>query len=65
MLEAYNDVLTVEELAEILCIGKNGAYDLLSSGAIRAFRIGRNWKIPKESVIEYLRNFSQRQGAVR
>ena len=54
MLEGYDDVLTVEELMEILCIGKNTAYRLLNSGEIRAFTIGRKHKIPKTSIEEYI-----------
>ena len=48
-------LITVEELCEILMIGKNAAYQLLSSGKIKCFRIGRIWKIPRESVDEYIR----------
>lgn len=55
MLEKYNDIITVEELCEILMIGKNTAYILLSSGQIKAFRNGTRWKIPKVAVIEYIR----------
>lgn len=55
MLENYDDLITIDELCEILMIGQNGAYDLLNSKQIRAFRIGRNWKIPRESVITYIR----------
>lgn len=54
MLEEYRDLLTVEDLCEILMIGKNSAYTLLGKGAIPAFRIGRCWKIPKEAVKAYL-----------
>ncbi|MBR6617248.1 MAG: helix-turn-helix domain-containing protein [Oscillospiraceae bacterium] len=49
-----HEILTVEELMELLYIGKNTAYQLLNSGEIRAFRIGRVWKIPKEAVGEYV-----------
>ena len=54
MLDRYRDVLTITELREVLKIGRNAAYDLLNSGAIPAFRIGRNWKIPKEAVKKYI-----------
>ncbi|MBD5168933.1 MAG: helix-turn-helix domain-containing protein [Oscillibacter sp.] len=54
MLEQYDDLITISELREILNIGRNAAYDLLNQGAIPAFRIGRNWKIPKDAVIFYL-----------
>ena len=48
-------LITVEELCEVLMIGKNSAYNLLRSGKIKSFRIGRIWKIPKESLNRYIR----------
>lgn len=55
MLNQYNDVLSIEELCEILKIGRNRAYELLQTEEIKGFRIGRPWKIPKISVEEYLK----------
>ena len=59
MFNDYRDVVTVEELCEMLSIGKNAAYKLLSSGQLKAFRYNRVWKIPKQSVIEYILTQSQ------
>ena len=55
MLEQYQDILTIEELCEILKIGRNRAYELLDTGQIKGFRLGRPWKIPKLSVEHYLK----------
>lgn len=49
-----NDLITVDELCEILMIGKNRAYLLLKSNEISAFKIGRHWKIPRVSVDKML-----------
>ena len=57
MLEQYDDLLSISDTREILNIGRNAVYDLLNRGEISAFRIGRNWKIPKEAVIEYIRQW--------
>ena len=54
MFNEYSDLVTVEELCEMLAIGKNAAYKLLSSGQLKAFKYNRVWKIPKQSVIEYI-----------
>ena len=54
ILEQYPDILTVEELCEVLDIGANAAYQMLNDGSLPAFRIGRRWKIPKESVKEFI-----------
>lgn len=59
MFNNYSDLLTLEDLCEILLIGRNQAYILLSSGTIKALKIGRAWKIPKQSVIDYINSASQ------
>lgn len=54
-LDQYGDILTVNDVCDILRIGKNQAYDLLSSGKLKAFHTSnRTWKIPKKSLTEYL-----------
>ena len=55
MLKNYKDILSVEDLCEILSIGKNTAYRLLKSGEIKSVRIGKVYKIPKEYLINYLK----------
>lgn len=52
--EQYGDLITIEDLCEILSIGKNTAYRLLKENKIKAFQIGRIWKIPKQSVMDYI-----------
>lgn len=54
MLETYDDVLTVEEACEALKAGHNAIYELLNSGKLKAYKNGRIWKIPKESVRRYI-----------
>ena len=49
-----NELITVDELCEILMIGKNMAYRLLNAGEIQCFKINREWKIPRNSVYEYI-----------
>jgi excisionase family DNA binding protein len=48
------EVLNVYELMEQIQVGKNVAYQLLNSGSIKAFRIGRTWKIPRNMVNEFI-----------
>ena len=61
MLEQYEDVMTIADLREVLNIGSNAAYKLLNQGSISAFRIGRTWKIPKQSVIFFINKGSQQE----
>ena len=46
--------LRVEELMPILDIGRNSAYELVRSGTIRSVKIGRQLRIPKQAIIDYL-----------
>ena len=48
--------LRVEDLMPILGIGRNTAYELVRSGQIRNIKIGRQIRVPKEAVIDYLTN---------
>lgn len=54
MFENGYDILTTEEVMELLNIGKNAMYKLLASGDLKAFRVGRNWKIPRKEVDAYI-----------
>lgn len=54
-------VIKVEDLARMLSIGRNTAYELVRSGKIRSVKIGRTYRIPRTAVEEYL-NTSQYGG---
>ena len=53
-LNRYGELLNIGEVMEILGIGKNSAYSLLRSGEIKGFRLTRKWKIPKQSLIDFI-----------
>lgn len=59
MLNEYSEILTVEDVMEILNIGKNAAYDLFRNGEIKCFRLKNRWKVPKQAVIDYINNQSK------
>ena len=52
----YDEILTVEEVSELLYIGRNTTYALLKSGELPGFRIGRVWKIPRQALETYITN---------
>lgn len=54
MFRDYNDVVTIDELAEMLRIGKNVAYKLVNSGEINSFKIGGTHKIPRDSISDFI-----------
>ena len=52
----YSDMIIIDDLCEMLTIGKNTACSLLRTNQIKAFKIGRIWKIPRESVSEFVKD---------
>ena len=46
--------LRVEELMPILGIGRNTAYELVRSGQLRSIRVGRQIRVPKNALIDFL-----------
>jgi excisionase family DNA binding protein len=54
LLNDYGDILNIEDLCEVLLIGKNAAYKLLEEGEIKGFRFGRKWKISKAALEDYI-----------
>lgn len=47
-------ILTVEDLTKVFAVGKNTAYKLIRSGAIYSVRVGRNYRIPRYAITEFL-----------
>lgn len=58
MFENYPDVVTVQEVQQMIRKGRNKVYELLSDDVIKADRRGKNYIIPKYSVIKYLERIS-------
>lgn len=57
MIHSTNDlplILTVSDISEILGIGKNTAYDLVRSGTIKSVRAGRQIRITKSALLDFL-----------
>ena len=63
MLPVSNDealtLLTVDDAAEMLMVGKNRIYELLNQGKIKGMRIGKStWRIPKLSIYKFIKEQS-------
>jgi len=58
MQKGFDDLpllLTVDELAKILRIGRNAAYHLIKDNRICNIRIGRTIRIPRKAIIQFVR----------
>ena len=49
-----NDIISIDELCSILSIGRNAAYSLLNDKKIKAFRIGKVWKVSRMAVEDFI-----------
>ena len=47
-----NELLTVKEAAAYLRVSRVTAWRWCQEGIIPAFRIGRNWRIPRDELLE-------------
>ena len=54
LFEEYPEIVTVFDLMDMLKIGRNLAYRLVRKGDIKCRKVGRDFKITKSAVIEYL-----------
>ncbi|MCD1259748.1 helix-turn-helix domain-containing protein [Paenibacillus athensensis] len=54
MFENYDDVISVDDMCEILAIGRNKAYELLQTGQIKSFKLGKAYRIPKMCIQEFV-----------
>ncbi len=58
MFTSYPDLVNIQELKEMLGIGVTLAYRLVRENTIPSQKIGREYKIPKVNIINYLMNKS-------
>jgi len=50
----YPDILTVQEASELLGVSTKTVYKLLKNGQIEKRAVGREFKIPKINITDYL-----------
>ena len=48
------EILTREEVMEILKIGRSTFYKLLQTGKLKGFKEGNRYKVPLKSIEEYV-----------
>ena len=54
MFREYPEVVTIEDVMEMLGIGRTLAYDIIRNGRLKTVKIGKRYIIPKQSVINFL-----------
>ena len=54
LFDSYPDVVSVDEIQEMLRIGKNAVYQLIKEGTIKSIKVGKRYIVPKKFIIEFL-----------
>lgn len=55
-------LMRVEELMPVLGVGRSTAYELVRSGQIFSIRVGRQFRIPKQALVDFI-NQSDRKNS--
>ena len=61
LFASYPDMLTVEQLAQALNIGRSMAYRLIRTGQVRSMRFGTAIRVPKTALLAAV--FRKNEGA--
>lgn len=48
------NLFTVREVADFLRVHQRTAYRLITGGSIKAIKIGSQWRVPENALMEYL-----------
>jgi len=56
ILKNTSDILTIPEVRDILYIGRNKIYELLSSCELTGFKVGRSWRVSRTALIDFIEN---------
>ena len=54
MFAYYPDIVDIAEMQKMLKISSHLAYELITDGYVPAVKIGRSYRIPKCSIIDYV-----------
>lgn len=54
LIEGYGPLLSLDELSGVLSVEKATAARLCREKKIKAFKCGREWRIPKVALEEYI-----------
>lgn len=61
--QAIQDSRSPEEVADLFRVDVTTIYRWLKSGTLRAFQIGKKWRIPSQEIVEVLEEQRARQRA--
>ena len=54
LFHTYPDVVSIDEIQQMLRIGKNAVYELLKTQKLKSIKVGKRYIVPKKYVIDFL-----------
>ena len=54
MLKEYPDILSVDQVSEVLGVSTKTCYKILRNGDICCLKVGRTYRVPKAHLFSYL-----------
>jgi len=54
MFANYPDVMNIKDIQSALSVSRSTAYQLISTGAIKHWKIGKSIKVPKAFLIDFI-----------
>lgn len=51
-------VINVIDVADTLRIGRNAAYSLVNTGQIKAIKVGKQYRVPRDAFIAFIKGES-------
>ncbi len=61
MMEGFSEIMTLEETAKYLKIGKSTLYKMAREGKIPAVKIANQWRFRKEDIDRWLQEITKRR----
>lgn len=60
-MEKLENLYNVAQVAEKLGIAKKTVRDLINDGSITAYKVGREWRISEQNILNYLNQNKNRK----
>jgi len=57
VLKEYPDVMAVKEVSKVLSVSTKTVYKLLNQGVITSLKVGREFRVPKVYLMQYIKVF--------
>lgn len=55
-LDNLQDILSVKDLSEFMKVSDQTIKRAIKSGKLKAFKVGKEWRIEREAVMEWVKN---------